>query len=53
MADVVIQPLTPDLLGDWLAFFDQDAFADNPDWSGCYCQWFHVDHEQGDWESRT
>jgi GNAT superfamily N-acetyltransferase len=53
MADVVVQPLTPDLLGDWLAFFDHDAFADNPDWSGCYCQWFHVDHEHGAWESRT
>ncbi len=33
-----IRPLTPDHADDWLAFFDELAFADNPEWSGCYCR---------------
>ncbi len=24
-------------VGDWLGFFDVDAFAGNPDWASCYC----------------
>jgi GNAT superfamily N-acetyltransferase len=35
---LVVSPLTPDRLPDWLAFFDRDAFADNPEWAGCYCR---------------
>jgi GNAT superfamily N-acetyltransferase len=50
--DVVVRPLTHELLDDWLAFFDGDAFADNPDWCDCYCQFFHV-YEEAVWESRT
>lgn len=50
---VIIRRLTPSLLEDWLAYFDHDAFEDNPDWFGCYCCWFHVDHEHGEWEART
>lgn len=53
MTDIVVRPLTPDLLEDWLAYFDHDAFEDNPDWAGCYCQWFHFDHDTADWEART
>jgi hypothetical protein len=26
---------------DLLSFFDQAAFADNPDWSDCYCSLYH------------
>lgn len=33
-----IRALTPGLLTDWLAFFDGDAFADNPGWGACYCR---------------
>ena len=33
-------------------FFDRDAFADNPDWSDCYCQFFHVD-DDAVWQART
>jgi ribosomal protein S18 acetylase RimI-like enzyme len=53
VSEIVIRRLTPGLLEDWLAYFDHDAFEDNPDWSGCYCYWFHADREHGDWESRT
>jgi ribosomal protein S18 acetylase RimI-like enzyme len=51
--EVTVRALTPGQLDDWLAFFDGEAFADNPDWSGCYCQWFHVDHGAEEWEGRT
>jgi GNAT superfamily N-acetyltransferase len=53
VSDVLVRRLTPSLLDDWLGFFDHNAFADNPDWSGCYCQWFHADHAERDWDLRT
>ena len=53
MPDLSVRRLDPSLLDDWLDFFDREAFADNPDWSGCYCQWFHVDHECEEWDART
>lgn len=34
-APVEIWPLAPSRLSDFLAFFDRDAFADNPHWAGC------------------
>ncbi len=43
MSQITLRELTPDLLPDWLAFFDHDAFADNPDWAACYCHFFHAD----------
>ncbi len=39
--EIEIKPLSPELLGDFLYYFDKDAFRDNPDWSFCYCQFFH------------
>jgi GNAT superfamily N-acetyltransferase len=35
--EMTIRRLTPQLLDDYLAFFDGPAFADNPDWAPCYC----------------
>jgi GNAT superfamily N-acetyltransferase len=49
----VVRELTPDLLSDWLAFFDHDAFADHAEWAGCYCHFFHADHTEKDWDART
>lgn len=51
--EVLIRPLTPKLLSDWLAFFDNEAFVGNPDWAGCYCQFYHADHDEKDWDERT
>lgn len=48
--------LTPDRLPDYLGFFDQDAFSDNPDWAGCYCHYPHADHRPDanpPWDQRT
>jgi len=49
----VVRELTPELLPDWLAFFDHDAFADHPEWAGCYCHFFHADHAEKDWDAST
>lgn len=38
--ETVVRALTPELLDDWLAFFDGPAFADNPAWGTCYCRCF-------------
>ena len=51
--DIRICALSPDLLSDFLSFFDNDAFADNPRWASCYCQFLYVDHRCVDWGSRT
>ena len=48
---IAVKQLTPDLLDDFLRFFDQDAFADNPGWSSCYCMEKHVAAEE--WSRRT
>ena len=37
MSDLVVKELTPSLRDDFLLFFDNVAFADNPDWGDCYC----------------
>ena len=31
-----VQPMTPALQAEWLAFFDHVAFADNPRWASWY-----------------
>ncbi len=33
-------------------FFDHVAFADNPDWSDCYCSAYHFANDKGKAESR-
>lgn len=48
-----ILPLSPERLPDFLAFFEGEAFADNPKWGSCYCQFLHVDHNIVNWPSRT
>jgi GNAT superfamily N-acetyltransferase len=48
-----IRALDKDTLADFLVFFDTDAFADNPKWAFCYCQFLYVDHNVVDWKSRT
>ena len=50
MTQLAVRELTPDLLPDWLAFFDHDAFAGNPDWASCYCHFFHADSAVKPWD---
>jgi len=42
IAEVTVHPMTEDRVDDWLAFFDHDGFAGNPDWAACYCLEPHV-----------
>ena len=50
---VDVRPLTTARLADFLAFFDGDAFTDNPKWASCYCQCFYEDHSKIHWSNRT
>lgn len=34
---VTVHPVSGDRVGDWLRFFDHEAFSGNPDWASCYC----------------
>jgi hypothetical protein len=52
MRDLVVKELTPSLRDDFLHFFDSVAFADNPDWSDCYCSAYHFANNKGKAESR-
>ena len=48
-AKVEVRELTPELLDDYLRFFDKDAFTDFPEWSECYCGFYD---EPGDnWDA--
>lgn len=48
---IVVKQLSPSLMDDWLLFFDKIAFADNPDWSDCYCSLYQFANRSKD-ESR-
>ena len=39
--NIKIKALTADLLEDFLEYFDNIAFSDNPDWATCYCHFYH------------
>lgn len=51
MSEIVVRELTPSLRDDFLFFFDNVAFVDNPDWSDCYCSAYHFANKGKD-ESR-
>lgn len=51
--NLVIKPLTPDLIEDFLNFFDNIAFSDNPEWSGCYCHFYHFAGSREQWRKAT
>jgi ribosomal protein S18 acetylase RimI-like enzyme len=47
--EIKIKPLTPDLLKDYLYFFDNISFCENPDWSICYCFSYHFIGTKEQW----
>ncbi len=53
LAHIDISPLTPQRLADFLDFFEQRAFADNPKWLSCYCHFPHADHANIVWKDRS
>ncbi|MEO7335491.1 MAG: GNAT family N-acetyltransferase [Caldimonas sp.] len=48
-----IRKLSPSLKDDFLAFFEGEAFRDNPKWASCFCQSLYIDHSTVDWQNRT
>jgi GNAT superfamily N-acetyltransferase len=48
-----VRPLSPTTLPELLAFFDGEAFSDNPKWASCYCQCFYEDHRVVTWSERS
>ena len=51
--EVIIKKLTPGILEDFLNFFDNIAFSDNPEWAGCYCHFYHFAGNMEQWEKCT
>ena len=50
---IEIKPLTPELLEDFLYYFDEVGFADNPEWSVCYCHFYHFTGSNKKWSKQT
>lgn len=50
--DITVVEMSPALRDHYLAFFDHDAFADNPRWASCYCFFNFAPHASENWESR-
>ncbi|OPJ63777.1 GNAT family N-acetyltransferase [Clostridium oryzae] len=42
---VEIKRLSLELTKDYMDYFDNVAFSDNSEWSGCYCVWYHWNDE--------
>jgi GNAT superfamily N-acetyltransferase len=53
MNDLQCTALTPERLPDYLKFFEERAFADNPKWASCYCYFPLHDPKQTDWHKRS
>ena len=46
------KPLQTNTLSDYLHFMENIAFADNPDWSDCFCCCYHVKNSE-EWMRRS
>ncbi len=50
---LIIKPLSPDLIDDYIYFFDHIIFSENPDWSECYCYSFHFTGTSEQWQKEA
>ena len=51
--EIIVKPLNPKIIEEFLNFFDNVAFTDNPEWSGCYCQFYHFPGSIKEWGETT
>lgn len=51
--ELSIKSLSPEILKDFLYFFDHLAFTDNPHWASCYCYCYHANCSSEEWKART
>ena len=40
--NIEIKSLSPELINDYINYFDNIAFTDNKEWAGCYCLYYHL-----------
>jgi hypothetical protein len=43
--EVLVKKLSPELKNDYIEFFNNKAFADDSEFAGCYCTWYHWNEE--------
>jgi uncharacterized protein YndB with AHSA1/START domain/GNAT superfamily N-acetyltransferase len=53
IGEVTVREVTPERVGDYQRFFDQDAFRDYPAWRGCYCMEPLFAGSDEEWSMRT
>jgi len=41
--ELIVKPLAENLIDDFLYYFENVAFTDNPEWDGCYCYFHHCE----------
>jgi len=51
--DLTCKALSPALMEDYLYFFDNMIFTENPDWENCYCYSFHFTGTAGQWNKKN
>jgi len=51
--DCEICPISADNAQDFITFFDNRAFIDNPDWAGCYCVFNQFAGGEAEWMATT
>ena len=50
--EIVIKPLSADVLDDFLYFFDNMVFHEHPEWSVCYCYSYHFIGTGEEWNNK-
>jgi GNAT superfamily N-acetyltransferase len=45
----LIKKLSPDLIGDYIAFHERLDFHHAPEWRGCYCHFYHSKENTTPW----
>jgi len=53
LGPIEVKPLAVERLDEYLQFFDQKAFTDNPRWAGCYCYFPYHDPAKTHWPERS
>ena len=53
IGEVDIRDVTPELVSEFLRFFDEYAFRDYPAWQSCYCMETHRTQSDEEWAART
>ena len=51
--EIKIRPVSKQTIAEYLDYFDNRAFADNPGWGFCYCHFLYADTSQKSWGQYT